>query len=180
MSASSSVVETLARIKREAEETGRSEKELFRVHIHKLNSKNRNALAAIPFSKRILLLPQCLRNPDCPAPQNEEGYICQQCSPDCQVNILSQKAHTLGYKGCYILPGGSMIPRLIAATKPQAVIGISCEEEALLGLLTLDKHGIAAYGVLLLRDGCMNTAVDLDYALTIISLTKSEGTTFPP
>jgi hypothetical protein len=83
-----------------------------------------------------------------------------------------QEAHLLSYKGSYILPGGSMISRLISTTQPKAVIGISCEEEALLGILTLEKHGIAAYGVLLLRDGCYNTAVDLEEALTALFLTK--------
>lgn len=172
MTVSPLAAEIIARIKRRAEETGCSEKELIRDYIQQLNSRNRSAFAAKPYSERILLLPQCLRQPDCPAPQKEEGYICQQCNPDCQVNRLSQEAHLLGYKGSYILPGGSMIPRLIAKTQPSAVIDISCEEEALLGILTLEKHGIVAYGFLLQRDGCYNTAVDIDTALTILSLTK--------
>lgn len=173
MTASAQAVEILASIKRKAEETGCSEKELVRAHIQQLNSKNRATFAAIPFSERILLFPQCLRQPGCTAPQTkEEGYICQQCNQDCQVNRLSQEAHLLGYKGSYILPGGSMISRLIAATRPRAVFGISCEEEALLGILALQKYGIVAYGFLLQRDGCFNTAVDLDAALAILSLTK--------
>lgn len=172
MPASASAVEIIARIKREAKETGRSEKELIRNYIHKLNFKNRRGFAAVPFAERVLLLPQCLRNPECPAPQKEIGYICQQCGPDCQVNKLSQEAKRLGYKGSFILPGGSMIPKLIAKTQPKAVMGISCEEEALLGILALDKHGIVTIGVLLTRDGCFNTAVDLEEAFNTLRLTK--------
>lgn len=167
-----SAVEILAQIKREAEETGCSEKELIRKHIQQRNSRNLSAFAAKPFSERILLLPQCLRNPDCPAPQNEEGYICQQCSPDCQVNKLSQEATRLGYKSSYILPGGSMLKHIIAKTQPKAVIGISCEEEALLGILLLEKYGIVAVGILLTRDGCYNTTVNLETVLSVLSLTQ--------
>jgi hypothetical protein len=65
-----------------------------------------------------------------------------------------------------------MIAKVIKQTRPRAVLGISCEEEALLGILALGKYGIVAIGVLLTRDGCYNTAVDLEEALTILSLTK--------
>ncbi|MFX1474508.1 MAG: DUF116 domain-containing protein [Promethearchaeota archaeon] len=172
MTASTMVGEILASIKRKAEEMGCTEKELLREYIQQLNAGNRTRFAREPFSKRILLLPQCLREPDCSAPQTEEGYICQQCNPDCQVNRLSQEAKRLGYKGSYILPGGSMIARVIAATQPSAVIGISCEKEALLGILTLEDYGIVAIAVLLARDGCYNTAVDLEEALATLALTK--------
>ena len=37
-------------------------------------------LATIPFDRRVLLLPQCLRvRRECPAPMDEIGLLCQEC-----------------------------------------------------------------------------------------------------
>jgi len=170
MSETTTALEVFLRVRQEAQESGCTEKEVIRNYVHRLNERLKEAYAATPYSQRILLLPQCLRRPDCPAPLTREGYQCQRCTPTCQANLLAQEAQRLGYKGVFILSGGSMVPAILSKTRPSAVMGISCEKEALLGGLLLQEHGIPGQGVLLLRDGCVNTQVDMKEALAAITL----------
>jgi len=170
MSETTAALEVFLRVRQEARETGCTEKEIIRSYVLRLNEKLKEAYASIPYSQRILLLPQCLRRPDCPAPLTPQGYQCQRCTPTCQANMLTQEALRLGYKGVFILSGGSMVPAILAKTKPKAVMGISCEKEALLGGLLLQEHGLPGRGVLLLRDGCVNTQVDMKEALSALTL----------
>ena len=156
-------------IRREAEKTGSSEEELIRAWIGIQNEEHLSAWRETPVSKRIVLLPQCLRQPGCPANLYEMGYICQDCSPDCQVNKISQEALRLGYKGVYILPGGTMIQTILNRTQPEAILGISCEKEALLGGLLVNQLGLTGQAVFLLRDGCFMTVVDDDTVLDALN-----------
>src|SRR4026209_631345 len=44
------------------------------------NAAWRDTLAKIPYDRRLLLLPKCLREEDrCPAPFDEFGLLCQEC-----------------------------------------------------------------------------------------------------
>ncbi|MFX0167839.1 MAG: DUF116 domain-containing protein [Candidatus Hodarchaeota archaeon] len=170
MSQSSLELEVLARIKRHAKDNGCTEKEVIQGFIRQMNQTNHAAFSAIPNGERVVLIPQCLRNPDCRAPLNEHGYICQRCTPACQVYQIIQTANKLGYKGTYVLPGGSMAQKIITFSRPHAILGIACEKEALLGGLLLKKLGIVGRAILLVRDGCVNTLVKLTDVLKILGL----------
>ena len=57
----------------------------------------RDRLAAVPFQRRLLLLPKCLRIEDrCPAPFDEFGLLCKQCGL-CSIQELQAEAERLGY-----------------------------------------------------------------------------------
>jgi geranylgeranyl diphosphate synthase, type II len=54
-------------------------------------------LASVPFDRRLLLLPKCLRVEDkCPAPFDEFGLLCKQCGL-CTIQDLQEEAERLGY-----------------------------------------------------------------------------------
>jgi hypothetical protein len=159
MSSSSPEINVFSKIKKEAKESGCSEKEIIQAYIKLMNKKNREEFLATPVSERIVFIPQCLRQSDCKAPLSEYGYVCQHCNPECQVNEITKAAKKLGYKGIYILPGGSMVQKIIEYSRPNAILGIACEKEALLGGLVLEKLGIVGRAILLIRDGCVNTLV---------------------
>ena len=54
-------------------------------------------LASVPFERRLLLLPKCLRVEDkCPAPFDEFGLLCKQCGL-CTIQDLQEEAERLGY-----------------------------------------------------------------------------------
>jgi len=57
----------------------------------------REQLAAVPYERRLLLLPKCLRVEDrCPAPFDEFGLLCKQCGL-CSIQDLQNEAERLGY-----------------------------------------------------------------------------------
>jgi len=176
MSQSPLELEVLARIKREARANGCSEKEVIRTYIQRQNDANRAAFLATPNQERIILLPQCLRNSNCQAPLTHHGYICQQCNPTCQVHQISTSAMAQGYKGVYVLPGGSMAENIIDSIRPHAIVGIACEKEALLGGMLLEKLGLVGRAILLIRDGCVNTFVKLGEVLKILGLHLDQNT----
>src|SRR5688572_20708928 len=57
----------------------------------------RESLAAVPFERRLLLLPKCMRvESKCPAPFDEFGLLCKQCGL-CTIQDLTIEAEKLGY-----------------------------------------------------------------------------------
>jgi hypothetical protein len=61
------------------------------------NETWRETLAAVPCSRRLLLLPKCLRvESKCPAPFDEFGLLCKQCGL-CTIQDLQSEAERLGY-----------------------------------------------------------------------------------
>ena len=66
----------------------------------------------------------------------------------------------LGYKGTFILPGGSIAKKILLEMKPKAALGVACFKELVLGSYLCEKLGIIGQGVALVRDGCINTLVD--------------------
>jgi hypothetical protein len=76
----------------------------------------------------------------------------------------------LGYKGAFILPGGSLAKKILLELKPKASLGVACSKELVLGSYLCEKMGVIGQGVELLKDGCINTIVDIK------TLTKVLGT----
>ena len=150
----------LQKLEQVATKMGVEENELLRLYVE---SKNRSLIqnfASTPYKERILLLPQCLRAQDCPAELGKYGYECQQCGR-CNIKKITQMSKKLGYKGTFILPGGSIAQKLLLELKPQACIGVACFKELVLGSFLCEKLGVIGQGVALLRDGCINTIVDI-------------------
>lgn len=170
MSDSPTELEVLKHIKTEAKKKGCTEKEIIQTYIKKLNRESGMEFSKVPAEDRIVFVPQCLRESNCKAPLKEHGYVCQHCNPDCQVHQITDAAAKLGYKGVYILPGGSIAQKIIDFSQPHAILGIACEKEALLGGLLLKKLGIVGRGILLVRDGCVNTLVKIADVLKILGL----------
>ncbi|MBN2251763.1 MAG: DUF116 domain-containing protein [Candidatus Altiarchaeota archaeon] len=126
----------------------------------------------IPYSQRVVLVPQCLRNIDCPARVNSvKGAQCVKCGK-CKIKEITEKAEELGYMGTYIAPGGGFVKRIIKSVKPRAVIGLGCPEEVNMGLLLVTSKGLACQGVILLNSGCVETDVDLNTVYETMELSK--------
>jgi hypothetical protein len=150
----------LQKLEQVATKMGVEENELLRLYVE---SKNRSLIenfASTPYKERILLLPQCLRAKDCPAELGKYGYECQECGR-CIIKTIKQMSKKLGYKGIFILPGGSLAQKILLELKPKASLGVACSKELVLGSFLCEKMGVIGQGVALLRDGCINTLVDL-------------------
>ncbi|MFX0078212.1 MAG: DUF116 domain-containing protein [Candidatus Hermodarchaeota archaeon] len=170
-------IEVLSRIKDEAKQNGCTEKEVIQAYIKQMNGECQEEFQKTPPEERIVLVPQCLRESDCKAPLGEHGYVCQHCTPECQVHQITSAAKKLNYKGAYILPGGNMAQKIIDFSQPHAILGIACEKEALLGGLLLKKLGLVGRGILLFRDGCVNTLVKIADVLKILGINLDRSTT---
>ncbi|HIE34166.1 MAG TPA: DUF116 domain-containing protein [Candidatus Altiarchaeales archaeon] len=130
----------------------------------------KNGFSAIPYNERVIILPQCLRDTECPASfSSVEGSRCAGCGR-CKIYKITEKAKKLGYKGTYIAPGGGFVKRIIQNTKPNAVIGVGCPYEVNLGLLEVSNRGIPCQGVILLKSGCVKTDVDLASVYNVMEL----------
>jgi hypothetical protein len=59
------------------------------------------------------------------------------------------------------LPGGSLATKILGDLKPKASLGVACSKELVLGSYLCEKMGVIGHGVELLKDGCINTIVDI-------------------
>ena len=85
----------------------------------------REQLAAVPFDRRLLLLPKCMRVEDrCPAPFDEFGLLCKQCGL-CSIQDLQEEAERLGYP-VLVAEGSALVMALIQTGKIDAIVGVSC------------------------------------------------------
>ncbi len=137
-------------------------------------------LAAIPAGRRILLLPHCLRHSDiCQAKYSKLGLECAECNSECAINRLRDAALRLGYKGVCVAPGGRLAVNYIRQTRPDGIVAIACQKELDEGVGSVndlggDNYHPAVVVISLTRDGCVDTEVDLEPALKIVSAGCSE------
>lgn len=107
--------------------------------------------------KRVLVFPQCLRSPKCPAPLTQYGIQCKMCGK-CPIGELKKKAEAAGYK-VYIVPGGSFVKRIVTKDTPSAALGVACGYELNYSMMEISRY-CPVQGVPLLKDGCYCTKVD--------------------
>jgi len=133
-------------------------------------------LSQIAPSERILLLPHCLRKSNtCQAKYDLHGLQCAECSPDCSVNILRSTALKCGYKGVCIAPGGHLAIKFVKEYNPKAIVAVACNKELEEGIREIKKMAgenaqTTIVIVPLLKDGCIDTEVDCQKAVEIISV----------
>ncbi len=150
----------LQKMEHVATKVGVEENELLALYVETKNRSMTDSFASTDYSERVLLLPQCLRAKDCPAELSKYGYECQQCGR-CSIAKIVQMTKDLGYKGTFILPGGSLAKKILHEVKPKASLGVACSKELVLGSFLCEKMGVIGQGFGLLKDGCINTIVDL-------------------
>lgn len=139
------------------------------------NSQHAESFARVPFSRRILLLPQCLRSSgNCQAQERGVFYECVCCGA-CGIPGIIEMADELGYMGVYILKGGRAVERLIKDLDPGAVAGVACNYEGFIGIMECERRGIPVRFVRLSRDGCADTEVDLEGLRRQLARTAEES-----
>ncbi len=138
------------------------------------NEAWRPQLAGIPFDKRLLLLPQCLRHPEaCRAPIDAFGLSCRFCG-NCVIGDLQHEAEQMGYT-VLVAEGSPIVTSLLRSGRIKAVIGVSCLNVLEQVFPYMEAGAIPGLAVPLLRDGCSNTAVDIDWVWDAIHLSGSSG-----
>ena len=138
------------------------------------NEAWRDSVAAVPYQRRLLLLPKCLRvEGECAGTLDEFGLVCGDCGR-CPIYDLKSEAERLGY-AVLVAEGSAPVMALIKARRIEAVIGVSCLTalEAIYPLM--ESAAIPGIAVPLLMNGCANTAVDLDWVWDAILLTGGDA-----
>ena len=139
------------------------------------NESWKDVLASIPYEKRLLLLPVCLRDEKkCPAPLDEFGLLCKECGL-CTVQDLQQEAERLGY-AMLIAEGTPIVLQLVESGQIEAVVGVSCLNVLERVFPYLESAAVPGVAIPLLQDDCMETNVDLDWLWDIIHLTADDKT----
>ncbi len=125
------------------------------------NETWRDAFAGVPFSRRLLLLPQCLRNhARCAAKIDDFGLLCKSCGR-CVICDLKAQAERLGYV-VLVAEGTTVVTSLIASGKIEAILGVSCMAMLERVFPHAQAAAVPAIAIPLLYDGCEDTAVDMD------------------
>jgi hypothetical protein len=134
-----------------------------------------NGVGDVPFAQRVLLLPYCLRpSQACPGKMTKQGLDCTGCTlVECPIYQLRIAAIEAGYGGICVAPGGRLAVRFLDEQQPVGVVAIACHKELEEGLEAIDQmewtNGRPAVAVVpLLRDGCVDTEVDVAVARAII------------
>jgi geranylgeranyl diphosphate synthase, type II len=139
------------------------------------NETWRESLATVPFEKRLLLMPKCLRvESKCPAPFDEFGLLCKQCGL-CSIQDFQNEAEKLGY-AVLVAEGSAIVMSLIQTGKIEAIVGISCLPVLERTFPYVEAAAIPAVAVPLLQDDCIDTTVDIDWVWDYIHLTSEDKT----
>jgi geranylgeranyl diphosphate synthase, type II len=132
-------------------------------------------LATVPFDRRLLLLPKCLRVEDkCPAPFDEFGLLCKQCGL-CTIQDLQEEAERLGY-AVLVAEGSALVMALIQSGKIDAIVGVSCLSVLERAFPYMEAAAIPGIAIPLLQDDCKDTGVDIDWVWNVVHLTSDDRT----
>jgi geranylgeranyl pyrophosphate synthase len=137
------------------------------------NESWRDALAAVPFERRLLLMPKCLREENrCPAPFDEFGLLCKQCGL-CSIQDFQAEAERLGY-AVLVAEGSALVMAMIQTGRIEAIVGVSCMPVLEKTFPHVQAAAIPAVAVPLLQDDCIDTTVDVDWVWDYIHLQAAD------
>lgn len=126
------------------------------------NETWRDVVNATSFNRRLLLLPQCLRNNlECKAEFDNLGLICAGCK-SCQIDGILTKAEKLGY-ATLVAEGTTVAIGLVEEGSIDAVIGVSCMPVLQNSFEPVSRAAVPVIGLPLLFDGCSNTSIDYNW-----------------
>lgn len=129
----------------------------------------REQVAAVPFNRRLLLLPHCLKHAEgCPADYDEFGLDCEKCGA-CSVADFKTKAEQLGYK-VLVSEGTPIVLKIIVSGHVDAIVGVACLNVLEKAFDKILIAGIPCIATPLLSSNCKNTSVDNDVVAETIEL----------
>ena len=135
----------------------------------------RDILAAVPYDRRLLMLPQCLRDESvCPGSIDEFGLLCRRCG-QCPIGDLQAEAERLGY-AVLAAEGTTVVTAMIASGKIDAVVGASCLSVLERVFPYMEAAAVPGIAIPLLRDGCARTDLDVGWLWDAIYLTAGDKT----
>jgi len=122
---------------------------------------------SVPYERRLLLLPHCLKHAEgCPADYDEFGLDCEKCGA-CSIADYKVRAEQLGYK-VLVAEGSPIVLKIIVEGYVDAILGVAC-----LNVLekAIDKvliAGVPSYAIPLHSGDCKNTKLDESWVWDVL------------
>lgn len=138
------------------------------------NALWRPTVLAIPYAKRLLLMPQCLKSArHCTAECDTYGLLCKHCGR-CVIDGLSRRAEQLGYT-VLIAEGSPVVMALIQSGQVEAVVGVSCLAVLEKVFPYMEAGAVPGVAIPLLYDGCQDTIFDVEALEAILEDCEPAG-----
>ena len=129
----------------------------------------RDQVAGIPPSRRLFLLPHCLKHAEgCPADYDQFGLDCKTCGA-CSIADFRSMAEDMGYK-VLVAEGSPIVLKIIVSGYVDAICGVACLNVLEKAIDKILLAGIPCMAVPLLSSDCRNTAVDEDWVDEMIQV----------
>jgi geranylgeranyl diphosphate synthase, type II len=126
------------------------------------NAVWRSVVGSIPYDRRMLLLPQCLKNSQlCKGSYDELGLLCSECG-NCNISGFLREAEDLGYI-TIVSEGTTVASRLVESGSVDAIVGVGCMEVLQKMFTAVRKYTVPAIGIPLLSCGCIDTKADAEW-----------------
>lgn len=124
-------------------------------------------VTAIPYERRLLLLPKCLRHSrQCEAEIDDLGLLCHGCGR-CIIPDLQAQADRYGMLSM-VAEGFTSVIELIRQHVVDAVVGVSCLDSLEKAFPLLVSHAVPGIAVALNDGGCQDTHVDTGYVSELL------------
>ena len=122
---------------------------------------------AIPFERRMLLLPHCLKHAEgCPAEYSEFGLDCERCGA-CSIADYKVRAEQLGYK-VLVAEGSPVVLKIIVSGYIDGILGVACLNVLEKAIDKILIAGVPSYAVPLHSGDCMNTTLDESWVWDVL------------
>jgi hypothetical protein len=141
-----------------------------RISIDLRNKINEEKFEQLDAKDVIMVLPHCLRINSCPAVLGPSGLECVKCGK-CSIGIIKEVADKKGID-LYIVPGSTFIKNVVKKRPFKGVIGIACPIDLNNAMTALENF--TPQGVYLLKDGCIETLVDVDEVIELMNRTQPQ------
>ena len=133
----------------------------------------REQIGAIPPSRRLFLLPHCLKHAEgCPADYDEFGMNCKKCGA-CSIADFRTIAEEMGYK-VLVAEGSPVVLKIIVSGYVDAIVGVACLNVLEKAIDKILLAGIPCMAVPLLSSDCRNTSVDEQWVMEMIQNQTNE------
>ncbi len=125
-------------------------------------------VAAVPPSRRLFLLPHCLKHAEgCPADYDEFGMNCKKCGA-CSIADYRSIAEEMGYK-VLVAEGSPVVLKIIVSGYVDAIVGVACLNVLEKAIDKILLAGIPCMAVPLLSSDCRNTSVDEEWVREMLT-----------
>lgn len=122
---------------------------------------------AIPFDKRMLLLPHCLKHAEgCPAEYDQFGLDCEKCGA-CSIADYKVRAEQLGYK-VLVAEGSPIVLKIIVEGYIDGILGVACLNVLEKAIDKVLLAGVPSYAVPLHSGDCKNTSLDESWVWEVL------------